>query len=105
MTDRKQIIENVQKLKILPPKTEEDSRQNHTANHCAYVVRSGDRATGKDRQFLIDHPQVFLIDDSQYRIIEASTIRYEVYVENNIRARFFQEDKACEYVLLLNELI
>ena len=102
---RNEIAKNIMKTRILPSSGGSDDEHNHTANHCAYVVRSGDRATGKDRQFLINHPQVFLIDDSQYRIIEASTIRYEVFVENNIRARFFHEDKACEYVLLLNKLI
>ena len=104
MTDRKQIIENVRKLKILPPKTEEDSRHNHNANHCAYVVRSGDRATGKDRQFLINHPQVF-IEDIDYTLVKVNSLKYEVYHRNNPISRFYQQSRACEYILMLLQLI
>ena len=104
-TDRKTIAKNIIKLKVIPAKTDEDKLLNHLAEHSAYVVRSGERLDVVDKFFLIDHPETFLLDDSQYRIVKANSLRYDVYIRNQPRARFYRQDKAREYVLLLMELI
>ena len=91
------------------PETEEEvnSRDvhNYYCNHAGYVIRSGEKLCGDDRAFVIAHPEVFLTDDDKFLIMETNNLKFEVFVDKKMKARFFNMRDASEYVMFLKELI
>ena len=102
---RKKIAKNILETRTYPNLGGSHDEHNRMANHCAYVILGGDRCTGKDRQYLIDHPESFLDEIPRYDIITINNLKHEVVHDKYIIARFFKASKAIEYVLLMNELI
>jgi hypothetical protein len=103
---RKQIGKNLLDLKVLPPVEKEDSELNILVDMIRYKIMGGIRIKEeKELQLLTEHPEVFLVDDSQYRLTKCNNLRFEVHVGNNPIARFYSQKRGVEYVLFLMELI
>ena len=103
--NRKQIIQNVLDLRVLPPKTREDSELNISITKAVYTLRSGEKLCCKDKVFLVEHPELYLNDNDTFRIIKVNNLKYEVFIKRNMVARFFNQEDAAEYVMFKLKLI
>ena len=69
-----------------------------------YQIMNSERLDEDSKQLLIDHSSVVL-DSSDWDIVKTSKIEFWVYNNKEPIARFFNQDQACEYVLLKLNLI
>jgi len=104
-----EIVKNLLELRfdigIIDLEMPEKELHRRKCNHAAYVIRSGEKLEGEDREFVAENPQVFLEGNDDYKIIKVNNLKYEVYIGTKQRCRFFKEIHASEYVMFLMELI
>lgn len=102
---REKIINKLKEVRVHKAISPEDRELKSMISYILYVLNSGMKLQGSQREFLISHPKYVLVDDSQYRVTRINNLKFEVYYRNNPIARFFKLERSIEYVLLLIEII